>query len=105
MLSLKNLAAEAVPEDALLTNLHEDVVAIIQHNKPVLKTCKHGTIWSFKRYKINGSVTYTCGCVEEWHGNEWIHDIIICEERVGSEWGCVGCGCVCGVEGRRMDTY
>ncbi len=96
MLSLKDLAAEVIPEDVILEEQHNDIAAIIKHNRSVVKTCSHGTAWTYRRGEVNGPVTYTCGCVEQWKDGECVKDVVDCDMGVyGVGEGCIGWGCVC----------
>ena len=94
--TLKQLAAEAVPQDVILTNLHKDVATIIEYNKLKVKTCTHKTTWTCRRNEVNGAVAFTCGCVEQWKNDEYVKDVADCDSIVCRRvrvWR-VGCACV-----------
>ncbi len=97
MLSLKDLAAQAIPKDVASVDMSHDLVSIIKHNQPIVKTCKHRIAWTYRRNKVNGPVTYTCGCVEQWKDNEYVEVVVNCDSIsacvcvVGVGWcGCMG---------------
>ncbi len=93
MLSLKNLAARAIPKNAVPVELTHDIAAITEYNKSVVKTCKHKTVWTYKRNKVDGPVTYTRECVEQWKNDEYVEVVVNCDSmgcvRVwgSGEWG------------------
>ncbi len=88
MLSLKDLAAQAIPKDAAPVDIHHDIAAIIKHNASVVKKCAHGTARTYRRNKVNGAVTYVCGCVEQWKNGEYVEYVVDCGSSVGS-YGCM----------------
>lgn len=102
--SLRQLAAEAVPRNIILVNLPHDIVTIIKHNKLKAITCGHGTIWNYRRGKINGMITYACECAEEWHNDKYVRDIVICVEHGHSARGCE-CRGVWGCEWECVEIY
>ena len=99
--SLAVLAAEVIPQDVELANLHEDVAELVEYNRITIKTCKHGTKWSCRRGKINGVVTYSCGCTQRWRNNMLLYTQFKCEYRRKRIWNscsaCVEWGVWCGV--------
>ncbi len=78
MLSLKDLAARVIPQDVTLADLPCDPVSVIKHNKSSVKKCAHGTAWTYQRDKVNGPVTYICGCVQQWKDNEYVKYVVRC---------------------------
>ncbi len=101
MLSLKDLAAQAIPKDVEegQQDTSHDIASIVEHNRTKIKTCSHGTTWTYRRNKVNGPVTYTCGCVEQWKDDEY-RNVVNCDSRVcvvvGCEWGYGSVWGVCG---------
>ncbi len=104
MLSLKDLAAQAIPKDVEegRQDMSHDIAAIIEYNRTKIKTCKHRTMWTYRRDKVNGLVTYTCGCVEQWKDDEFVANVVDCDSMVCvwgrgrwvcSVWGCRGSVC------------
>ncbi len=97
--SLKQLAAEVVPHNTLLAGLPNDLVSIIKYNKSEVKMCKHETTWTYRRNKVNGLVTYFCGCVEEWKNDEYVKVVVDCDSMMrgvclriwGWSRGCESC--------------
>ena len=92
MLSLKQLAAEAVPQNVRLKELHDDVTKLIEYYRTTHVACEHGTMWPYKCNQVDGKVAYACGCKEEWGNGMWIRDLATCER----ECECMG---VCGWDG------
>ncbi len=90
MLSLKDLAAQAIPKDAAPVGMSHDIAAIIEHNKSEVLTCKHKNAWTYKRNEVNGSVTYLCGCVEQWKDDKYVKDVVGCGVCVVAWCGCRG---------------
>ena len=90
MKSLKQLAAEVVPQDVVPEELHNDIAVLVKYNRITTKTCKHVTQWTCQRGKISGAVTYTCGCSEEWCDGKWSCNLEFCSKySVCSECLCL----------------
>ncbi len=98
MLSLKDLAAQAIPKDSAPVDMSHDIAAIIMWNASEIKTCKHGTTWTHRRNKANGPVMFVCGCVEQWKDNKCVKDLVTCDRVCASgcmEWMRGRCGVWC----------
>ncbi len=63
--SLKRLAAEAVQTRTILTDLPHDIAALVKYYRGEVRTCEHGTAWTYKHNNVNGVVMYTCRSVEK----------------------------------------
>ncbi len=69
----------------------ENKAASVKGSASEVVVCSHGTKFTFKCNKVNGPVTYICGCVEEWSNSIWIRDLVPCGCRY--EWdACEVCG-------------
>ena len=97
--SLVQLASEVVPQDTLLKEIPNDIIILIKYYRARIVTCVHSSMWTIKRNKVNGRVTYTCGCIEGWHNNIHVTTILKCEHRRNksmsncSVWGTGWCEC------------
>ncbi len=102
--SLKQQAAEAMPQDIVREGLPYDIVTLVEYYKVAIVTCKHDATWTFTRGEINGVVTFTCGCIENWSNGKYTATIEDCNEEFREccgEWGGVRVwGCVQGVGNR-----
>ncbi len=87
VMSLKGLAAEAVPLDTSLVNLPIDITKLLEHYRTIITTCEHNTTWSYRRGQVHGVVMYACGCEEEWSRSKREHYNVTCRK-----WTCVGYG-------------
>ncbi len=76
--SLKELAAEAVPQEAVHTELSCDIIMLLEYYRTTIMTCKHGTKWPYRCGKLSGLSVRCCGCTERWDNNRWVGNEVRC---------------------------